>query len=724
MNETVDFKTWYRATFTDKSQRFPSKILKEAGAKYKKLGADAAYAFMSPHMSSAPADFQPPARCQIVAQSRPFEEWPIYKASTAVQEYVYGLTKTDFEACKPGKSKTEHQAWIQQSAVDLHGYNSVQGLNHILPKALNRYEGVITRLTNANEKKELRYERLCEKAKEDGLPIPEKDAPRPVFDADGRLIERPGLNKNIYCYQQVSPQPYVSDIETLDPDAPIPRGVPKDRREIPCGQPGYVPRWQYPFLSRNKYRRMRRYTDGGALPVVIRIGEDWVIYDARGLLRNVRWRRLAPPDLTLRQLLAMFTGDPVIDPVRRLITHTFKAAVLGVHSRRTTKGKASRQALLEVTADQPVALVSIDLGQTNPVAAGYHRVTRVGDDLEMLTVHKAALPVEYLKEIAAYRRASDEHKAAIEREAAALLSAEQQLEVQALQDGQADTVKQSVIARGVDPNAIAWDTMTGHTTYISDYLLSQGRQQDVYFQTNDKKGKPREVKRSDRQWVRMLRPRLSQETRKALNDHKWELDRSSPEFKRLSQRKLELARRIVNYVIKQARAVTGCSKIVIAIENLAVRFFHGSGKRLPGWDQFFVPKAENRWLMQVLHKAFSDLATHRGMVVMEVSAQHTSQCCPYCRHIDGESRNGEQFVCTSCGRSCHADIDVATHNIAQVALTGQALKRPASDDAPKKTKKCKTIVTAGSPKGNGSSSKVEALAGENTTRHAELCDVG
>lgn len=185
MDNTIDFSTWRKATFPRKDQRFAQADLKHAGRIYKKEGAEAAQAYLLPRVASSPPNLQPPVRCNILASSRPFAEWPVYKASASVQEYVYGLTQQEFEACKPGTSATDHQLWLQQTAIQLHGYQSVQGLNKILPNAINRYAGVILRLTNLNEKNELRYEKLRERAEEDGLPVPAKDTPRPIFDASG-----------------------------------------------------------------------------------------------------------------------------------------------------------------------------------------------------------------------------------------------------------------------------------------------------------------------------------------------------------------------------------------------------------------------------------------------------------------------------------------------------------------------------------------------------------
>jgi putative transposase len=41
------------------------------------------------------------------------------------------------------------------------------------------------------------------------------------------------------------------------------------------------------------------------------------------------------------------------------------------------------------------------------------------------------------------------------------------------------------------------------------------------------------------------------------------------------------------------------------------------------------------------------------------TAQHTSQTCHECGHIDSESRTKEKFVCTNCDHVTNADINAA-----------------------------------------------------------------
>ncbi|HAJ58094.1 MAG TPA: hypothetical protein DCP31_01495 [Cyanobacteria bacterium UBA8543] len=53
------------------------------------------------------------------------------------------------------------------------------------------------------------------------------------------------------------------------------------------------------------------------------------------------------------------------------------------------------------------------------------------------------------------------------------------------------------------------------------------------------------------------------------------------------------------------------------------------------------------------------LAAKSGKPVFEVNPRHTSQQCPKCGHIEKGNREGEKFVCRSCGHAEHADTGAA-----------------------------------------------------------------
>lgn len=75
----------------------------------------------------------------------------------------------------------------------------------------------------------------------------------------------------------------------------------------------------------------------------------------------------------------------------------------------------------------------------------------------------------------------------------------------------------------------------------------------------------------------------------------------------------------------------------------------------------------------------ADGQSNRGFYVIEVNPVFTSQTCPKCGYCDPRNRdqyNREAFACLNCTFQGNADLDVATHNIAMVAISGRALKRP------------------------------------------------
>jgi len=689
-----------------KGLRFRSSYLKRAGKILKKEGEAACVAYLTGKDEESPPNFKPPAKCDVVAQSRPFEEWPIVQASVAVQSYVYGLTKEAFEAFNPGTTKQSHEACLAATGIDTCGYSNVQGLNLIFRQAKNRYEGVITKVENRNKKAKKKLTRKNEWRQKNGhSELPE--APEELtFNDEGRLLQPPGINPSLYTYQQISPTPWSPKDSSIlppqyagyerDPNAPIPFGVAKDRLTIASGCPGYIPEWMrtagektnprtqkkfmHPGLSTRKNKRMRlprsvRSAPLGALLVTIHLGEDWLVLDVRGLLRNARWRGVAPKDISTQGLLNLFTGDPVIDTRRGVVTFTYKPETVGIHSRTWLyKGKQTKEVLEKLTQDQTVALVAIDLGQTNPVSAAASRVSRSGENLSIETVDRFFLPDELIKELRLYRMAHDRLEERIREESTLALTEAQQAEVRALEHVVRDDAKNKVCAAfNLDAASLPWDQMTSNTTYLSEAILAQGVSRDqVFFTPNPKKGskEPVEVMRKDRAWVYAFKAKLSEETRKAKNEALWALKRASPDYARLSKRREELCRRSVNMVINRAKKRTQCQVVIPVLEDLNIGFFHGSGKRLPGWDNFFVAKKENRWLMNGLHKSFSDLAVHRGFYVFEVMPHRTSITCPACGHCDSENRDGEAFVCLSCKRTYHADLDVATHNLTQVAGTG------------------------------------------------------
>jgi hypothetical protein len=694
--------------------RFQIDHLKIAGRKLAREGEAAAIEYLlDKKCEGLPPNFQPPAKGNVIAQSRPFTEWAPYRASVAIQKYIYSLSVDERKVCDPGSSSDSHEKWFKQTGVQNYGYTHVQGLNLIFKHALARYDGVLKKVDNRNEKNRKKAERVNSFRREEGLPE-EVFEEEKATDETGHLLQPPGVNHSIYCYQSVRPKPFnprkpggISLPEaysgySLKPQDELPIGS-LDRLSIPPGQPGYVPEWQRSQLTTQKHRRKRSWYSAqkwkprtgrtstfdpdrlncaraqGAILAVVRIHEDWVVFDVRGLLRNALWRELAGKGLTVRDLLDFFTGDPVVDTKRGVVTFTYKLGKVDVHSLRTVRGKRSKKVLEDLTLSSDVGLVTIDLGQTNVLAADYSKVTR-SENGELLAVplSKSFLPKHLLHEVTAYRTSYDQMEEGFRRKALLTLTEDQQVEVTLVRDFSVESSKTKLLQLGVDVTSLPWEKMSSNTTYISDQLLQQGADPASLFFDGERDGKPCRHKKKDRTWAYLVRPKVSPETRKALNEALWALKNTSPEFESLSKRKIQFSRRCMNYLLNEAKRISGCGQVVFVIEDLNVRVHHGRGKRAIGWDNFFKPKRENRWFMQALHKAASELAIHRGMHIIEACPARSSITCPKCGHCDPENRcssDREKFLCVKCGAAFHADLEVATFNLRKVALTGTALPK-------------------------------------------------
>jgi transposase len=265
----------------------------------------------------------------------------------------------------------------------------------------------------------------------------------------------------------------------------------------------------------------------------------------------------------------------------------------------------------------------------------------------------------------------------------------------------------------------------GSGTYlISNYLLNNGlspqegaSDQDwvvpsstrevarVAYRISDSKGKgkkkPEIFKASDEKWFKESRFSVSKEALKAWKDAKTVLMAAHPEYRKLNKRAQQLCREAANYLIAYAREVTGLKNLVIVLEKLDLnnRFWAGKGRRLVGWDHFGDPKQEGRWFIQRFHKVLTEQGVNHGIPVFHVTASYTSQTCPMdgCHHCSKESRSSENrgiFRCVACGVPNHADLDVATHNIARVALQGHALPGPVKEKKSKRSSAPKKAGTA------------------------------
>jgi putative transposase len=158
--------------------------------------------------------------------------------------------------------------------------------------------------------------------------------------------------------------------------------------------------------------------------------------------------------------------------------------------------------------------------------------------------------------------------------------------------------------------------------------------------------------------------------------------RGSANRKKASQRVAALHRKVRNarldHLHKQANTVIA-QHDVIAVEalNTAGMTRRARAKPDPDTPGMFLPNGQsaksglNKSILDAGWGLFLNLlhakAESAGRVVVEVPPAFTSQTCAECQHIDAASRQGKQFVCTSCGHIDDADINAA-RNILRAGL--------------------------------------------------------
>lgn len=692
---------------------FPPWVNEKAGKILKEEGDLATIKFIGEHTDEPTWNFRPPIKGAIVRVSRPLLDWPVSQCSINVQRYVYSLTVDQIKStlAKPGTSKADHEVWFTKSGVDNCGFTNVQGLNLILGNAYATYNGVLDKQKNRNEKL-AKQGRELESATTD----------------DGHLKYQPSPNSCIFCYQGCK-------LRLVNPVSLLADGAPKvERLDIPIKHPGHIPYWQRPLVRKHK----RRYaSDGSSKPLLARItiGEDYADIDLRGLMRNAKWRGLLGPDATTDDLLGLVSHDPILDPRRKIATMLYREASekapdapIHVHKRHLYEGARRAHKCLE---EAHSISMSIDLGQNELIACQVW--SPEGENLRKLVLPReftstnrlplsktrdsSGLNPRFFGEVPAYREAHVTNQLAIYRLAVESLTPEQQAEVRARDLDTSEQARTTLCERyQISPDAVDWSAMTRNgfqpTTLFAEYLKAQGRPESEYLReyckrkNNGDKTEPEKVLKMarDARFAYESKVKLPENTAKALREAQYELQRGDTNYHRLSVWRKELVRRIVNWSLRESKAET------IILEDLSTGGFFqkGSGVCSPGWEGFFEKRRDNRWLINALHSAYCDLATHKGMRICLVPAYRTSITCPNpeCKHVDNHNRNGIHFRCTKCGEEGHADVDVAAVNIYRVAVSGCAMPReslsdqdilvlsrkPKTVNRPKKTKVVKSPV--------------------------------
>lgn len=735
-------------------------------------------------------DFKPPVKLDVLARSKHFANFPIVQVARDVQAYFFPLTKNEVEtwALLFGHKKKEGfknltgkffaEKFFAETGIDRRGV-PVQALNEVFKKTFSVYYGVEKKVENRNKKK---LAKLKAKKQESRF------EPASAYTEEGKLKNPPGINPLIQCVQQFNAfvpiwtyikenpsHPHIKRLKKIasryveiDPAEPLPVFGHNHRINIRPDQPGYIPMWQRHNLNpKRRVRMSEKIRRSYAIPLVITIGEDYVVVDGRALLRNARMRNargqnVLPKNASLNDLLRLFTKCPIIDtgfryvkqedgsykkeavtrqmrmkgekgpkifkmkPAPPIVTASYVQGVVPVVS-VVVKEKGTKKDLTRLLEKGGVGLLSIDLGQINPVAAGIFKVRAEEEELK-------ADPVEFstqhldsmLAEIPKYRARIDAMEAGISSLALASLPDEYRAEFEAYKM-RPQPEKQQIVkdilcqALGINPCDLPWDRMTSKTTYVSDLLLAQGKVKEgeavpancflhdnglyirnedgaasvplAAYRTGRKKVKVKgekgkyvfeyfDFKANDYKWFKEALPKVSKEAEAAWLLKTHELKRGNPDYQACATTAKELCRRVVNLLLRLATSHTEASTVAVVLEdlNLDNRFWSGRGDREPGWANFVEPKSENRWFVQRFHKAFSALAQEKGVPVFLIDPAYTSQTCPGCGHCSknnrGEGAQRDQFLCGKCGFEGNADKDVAVINIARVALAGARLPGP------------------------------------------------
>lgn len=653
--------------------KFPKAVLKWAGNTLKNKDESSALAVLKkgydPDFSRR--DFLPTAKCPIVDSNKPIDQFLIYKTNLKIQEIFY-KSKKHTERDEPSLSfkndkESYKQLCVNNGLIWEEIFNNSQALGKILTNASNIYKGIFTKINNKYEKQLKRVNRInVERQKNNQalLPLPDKQS---AVDDQGYLLNPPGPNPVFYGYQQCNLRNLENDniISELKKYKNYHRKVSD---VINCNYSSEialksVPEWQKPKLSAKKSKRRKVLNKNNPILLSIKFGEDWIVFDGRGLLRDVYWRKLAKPGtLTIEQLLDFFTKDPVIDPIRNSVSLSYNETALQTLTKKVSGFKKSPDYLKKVLSTQPIInSLTIDLGATHPISYNIHNLYMQGDEVKANLDYSEFLTAEQIDSLNKVKISTDQLEQDILNQAVLECSPEEQEEISKFNAVKSEKSKELLCDKYCfNVNDINWDSMSSKSTIIYDYLCNKG----VNFENNGDKI-------YDSRFAKDLKFKLSPETRNKLNNFIWELKKKSDKYKKISVRKKELSRSIINKLISD----NDVSLVVIEDLNMKGGFFDGNGKKeVKGWSDFFQPRKENRWFMKSFHKCLSDLAQNKGISVIEVNPKFTSVTCTECEHASPENRNGEKFECKKCGYIAHADREIACHNILKVALTGKSMK--------------------------------------------------
>lgn len=673
---------------------FSGRKLKFAGRKFKFLGEEETIKYLVEEYNPnyVKADHPFPAYANIVACSRPISEWDYTQINRKIQNIIFSARKdTDLNL---GSSKAAHLEWFKktgliESSVDELSYYNTQGINLIIQNARNIREGVLTKAEN-------KYKKDLERAIQKGVEEPQKP---PIFNDDGYLISPPGFNPTVYGYQSCNLRPIdlvrdknilrqigLANYERNPSDIINVQYKFTDRLKLSPGQIGSIPDHQKDKIQASSKRRLlSKRENNNPILYIVKFGKDWCIFDGRGFLRHIYWRKLAKPGtLTINSLLDFLTADVVINPVREhnQVSLSFDPDRINQQTKEPIGFRKAPELIGKMLEKQNVIGISFDLGQTNILSYQVFNIparsslSQVEKHLSNYKVRSGILKPEEINSLQKLRNKLDWINEQIYQEAILSFPAEIQEQIKRTKLINSEETKNKIVEKfGLDTGKIEWEKINQHSKFISTYLQNIGKENEIYFSTIDRKTKKeKQCIKTDRKFANEFKIKLPDEIRKQLNDKIWEIQKTSKEYKKHTIWKIELVRSIINKLVKLIKDEFDLEPLLL-IEDLNKKdnFFSGSGKRVDGWGNLFLPKKENRWLINIFHKTLLELGANKGKTIIKFHPANTSITCPTCREVHKENRDGENFKCIKCGYVGNADIDVAPFNGMRVALTGKGL---------------------------------------------------
>jgi putative transposase len=131
---------------------------------------------------------------------------------------------------------------------------------------------------------------------------------------------------------------------------------------------------------------------------------------------------------------------------------------------------------------------------------------------------------------------------------------------------------------------------------------------------------------------------------------------------------------VANKIVRKSDAV--------AVEDLQIKNMMKRCKPLASETGRFLPNGQaakrglNRSIADASWYALTQkleyVAAKSGKKLYRVDPRHTSQTCSKCRHVDKESRHGENFICTNCGHIDDANLQAA-RNVRKKAIESSGL---------------------------------------------------